>query len=381
MEVSSFGASDLNELTELKLPSSVNSLWLDNLSNLTQLDLTSWENLQNLNLQAVGIDGESGLKLDLSHNTQLTSVTLRSLNLSGELSLQALSQVENIRLEFVEGLSELDLSQNHALTDVYVSSLGLEKIVFADDAVLASLELGNNQLTELTIPQAAQLETLSVGENKLTSLNIPENSKATLKSLYAYQNNLASLDLSGMKLELCLLKAATATGPEQYPSFEGVLQENGTVTVNLSGLAANIVSIDPGSEGNYDAETGILTFSSAEAAKAGFSYVYDTKGEVLNEDDAAVDLSRAYGAEGEALSEDGSGYVPVYMEVSAQVALGSSSDGGDSEGDSGDASNNDDSIQQALAATGDKLVIPGLLVCAVASAAVVLIAWRKISQN
>lgn len=381
VEVSSFGASDLNELTELKLPSSVNSLWLDNLSNLTQLDLTSWENLQNLNLQAVGIDGESGLKLDLSHNTQLTSVTLRSLNLSGELSLQALSQVENIRLEFVEGLSELDLSQNHALTDVYVSSLGLEKIVFADDAVLTSLELGNNQLTELTIPQAAQLETLSVGKNKLTSLNIPENSKATLKSLYAYQNNLASLDLSGMKLELCLLKAATATGPEQYPSFEGVLQENGTVTVNLSGLAANIVSIDPGSEGKYDAETGILTFSSAEAAKAGFSYVYDTKGEVLNEDDAAVDLSRAYGAEGEALSEDGSGYVPVYMEVSAQVALGSSSDGGDSEGDSGDASNNDDSIQQALAATGDKLVIPGLLVCAVASAAVVLIAWRKISQN
>lgn len=381
VEVSSFGASDLNELTELKLPSSVNSLWLDNLSNLTQLDLTSWENLQNLNLQAVGIDGESGLKLDLSHNTQLTSVTLRSLNLSGELSLQALSQVENIRLEFVEGLSELDLSQNHALADVYVSSLGLEKIVFADDAVLTSLELGNNQLTELTIPQAAQLETLSVGENKLTSLNIPENSKATLKSLYAYQNNLASLDLSGTKLELCLLKTATATGPEQYPSFEGVLQENGTVTVNLSGLAANIVSIDPGSEGKYDAETGILTFSSAEAAKAGFSYVYDTKGEVLNEDDAAVDLSRAYGAEGEALSEDGSGYVPVYMEVSAQVALGSSSDGGDSEGDSGDASNNDDSIQQALAATGDKLVIPGLLVCAVASAAVVLIAWRKISQN
>ena len=381
VEVSSFGASDLNELTELKLPSSVNSLWLDNLSNLTQLDLTSWENLQNLNLQAVGIDGESGLKLDLSHNTQLTSVTLRSLNLSGELSLQALSQVENIRLEFVEGLSELDLSQNHALTDVYVSFSGLEKIVFADDAVLTSLELGNNQLTELTIPQAAQLETLSVGKNKLTSLNIPENSKATLKSLYAYQNNLASLDLSGMKLELCLLKAATATGPEQYPSFEGVLQENGTVTVNLSGLAANIVSIDPGSEGKYDAETGILTFSSAEAAKAGFSYVYDTKGEVLNEDDAAVDLSRAYGAEGEALSEDGSGYVPVYMEVSAQVALGSSSDGGDSEGDSGDASNNDDSIQQALAATGDKLVIPGLLVCAVASAAVVLIAWRKISQN
>lgn len=259
--------------------------------------------------------------------------------------------------------------------------MGLEKIVFADDAVLTSLELGNNQLTELTIPQAAQLETLSVGENKLTSLNIPENSKATLKSLYAYQNNLASLDLSGTKLELCLLKAATATGPEQYPSFEGVLQENGTVTVNLSGLAANIVSIDPGSEGKYDAETGILTFSSAEAAKAGFSYVYDTKGEVLNEDDAAVDLSRAYSAEGEALSEDGSGYVPVYMEVSAQVALGSSSDGGDSEGDSGDASNNDDSIQQALAATGDKLVIPGLLVCAVASAAVVLIAWRKISQN
>ena len=177
------------------------------------------------------------------------------------------------------------------------------------------------------------------------------------------------------------MTAATATGPEQYPSFEGVLQENGTVTVNLSGLAANIVSIDPGSEGKYDAETGILTFSSAEAAKAGFSYVYDTKGEVLNEDDAAVDLSRAYGAEGEALSEDGSGYVPVYMEVSAQVALGSSSDGGDSEGGSGDASNNDDSIQQALAATGDKLVIPGLLVCAVASAGVVLIAWRKISQN
>lgn len=381
VEVSSFGASDLNEVTEFKLPSSLNSLWLTNLNNLTQLDLTSWENLQNLSLQAVGIDGESGLKLDLSHNTQLRNVRLTSLNLSGGLSFQTLAQLENLRLEFLEGLSELDLSQNHALVEVYLPSLGLEQIAFADDAALTSLELSNNQLSELVIPQAAQLEELSVGENNLTILTIPENSKATLKKLHAYQNNLASLDLSGMKLEDCKLQLANTPGSKQTPIFEGVLQENGTVTVNLSDLAANIVSVDPGSEGKYDAGTGILTFNSAEAAKAGFSYVYDTKGEVLNEDDAAVDLSRVYGTESEALSEDGSGYVPVYMEASAQVALGSSSDGGDSEGGSGGASNNDDSIQQALAVTGDKLVIPGLLVCVVASAAVVLIAWRKISQN
>ena len=381
VEVGSFGASDLNELTELKIPSSLNSLWLTNLNSLAQLDLASWGNLQSLSLQAVGIDDESGIQLDLSHNTQLRNVRLTSLNLSGGLSFQTLAQLENLRLEFLEGLSELDLSQNHALVEVYLPSLGLEQIAFADDAALTSLELSNNQLSELVIPQAAQLEELSVGENNLTILTIPENSKATLKKLHAYQNNLASLDLSGMKLEDCKLQLANTPGSKQTPIFEGVLQENGAVTVNLSDFAANIVSVDPGSEGKYDAGTGILTFNSAEAAKAGFSYVYDTKGEVLNEDDAAVDLSRVYGTESEALSEDGSGYVPVYMEASAQVALGSSSDGGDSEGGTGGASNNDDSIQQALAATGDKLAIPGLLVCAVASAAVVLIAWRKISQN
>ena len=55
------------------------------------------------------------------------------------------------------------------------------------------------------------------------------------------------------------------------------------------------------------------------------------------------------------------------------------SDGSGSQGGSGSASNDNDSIQQALAATGDKLVIPGLLVCAAAAGVVLFIARRKIS--
>lgn len=369
VDIGSLSASDLHEVSELKLPSSLNSLRLANLNNLMQLDLASWENLQSLSLRAVGIDAEDGLQLDLSHNTQLRSVMLTSLNLSGDLSCQALSQLESVDFRFLEGLSELDLSQNHALTDVYLSSLGLEKIAFADDAALTSLNLDNNKLTELVIPQAAQLEDLSVSENNLTTLTIPENSKTTLKELYAYHNKFASLDLSGMKLDLCLLKENTATEPGQEPNFKGVLQEDGTVTVDLSDLAANIVSVDLGSEGRYDAETGILTFNSKDAANAGFSYIYDTKGAVLD--------------------ESGSDYVPVYMDVAAHVELEGSlpgggdsqggSDGSGSQGGSGSASNDDNSIQQALVATGDKLVIPGLLVCAAAAGVVLFIARRKIS--
>lgn len=376
VDVGSLSASDLHEVSELKLPSSLNSLRLANLNNLTQLDLASWENLQSLSLRAVGIDGEGGLKLDLSHNTQLRSVMLASLNLSGDLSCQALSQLESVNFRFLDGLSELDLSQNHALTDVHLSSLGLEKISFADDAALTSLNLENNKLTELVIPQAARLEDLSVSENNLTTLTIPENSKTTLKELYAYHNKLASLDLSGMKLDLCLLKEADATEPGQGTSFKGVLQEDGTVAVDLSDLAANIVRVDLGSKGKYDAATGILTFDSKDAANAGFSYIYDTKSTVLG--------------------ESSSDYVPVYMDVAAHVELeGSLSGGGDSQGGSGSggpqgdsdgsgpqggsgsASNDNDSIQQALAATGDKLVIPGLLVCVAAAGVVLFIAQRK----
>lgn len=378
VDIGSLSASDLHEVSELKLPSSLNSLRLANLDNLTQVDLASWENLQSLSLRAVGIDGEGGLKLDLSHNTQLRSVMLTSLNLSGGLSCQALSQLESVDFRFLEGLSELDLSQNHALTNVYLSSLGLEKIAFADDAALTSLNLENNKLTELVIPQAAQLEDLSVSENNLTTLTIPENSKTTLKELYAYHNKFASLDLSGMKLDWCLLKEADAAEPGQEPSFKGVLQKDGTVTVDLSDLAANIMSVDLGSKGRYDAETGILTFNSKDAANAGFSYIYDTKGTFLG--------------------ESGSDYVPVYMDVAAHVELeGSLPGGGDSQGGSGgsdpqggsdgsglqggsgSASNDDNSIQQALVATGDKLVISGLLVCAAAAGVVLFIARRKIS--
>ena len=378
VDVGSLSASDLHEVSELKLPSSLNSLRLANLNNLTQLDLASWENLQSLSLRAVGINGEGGLKLDLSHNTQLRSVTLASLNLSGDLSCQALSQLESVDFRFLDGLSELDLSQNHALTDVYLSSLGLEKISFADDATLTSLNLENNKLTELVIPQAARLEDLSVSENNLTTLTIPENSKTALKELYAYHNKLASLDLSGMKLDICLLKEAIAAEPGQGTSFKGVLQEDGTVAVDLSDLAANIVRVDLGSKGKYDAATGILTFDSKDAANAGFSYIYDTKGTVLG--------------------ESSSDHVPVYMDVAAHVELEGSlpgggdsqggsgsggpqgdSDGSGSQGGSGSASNDNDSIQQALAATGDKLVIPGLLVCAAAAGVVLFIARRKIS--
>ena len=387
VDIGSLSASDLHEVSELKLPSSLNSLRLANLDNLTQVDLASWENLQSLSLRAVGIDAEDGLQLDLSHNTQLRSVMLTSLNLSGGLSCQALSQLESVDFRFLEGLSELDLSQNHALTNVYLSSLGLEKIAFADDAALTSLNLENNKLTELVIPQAAQLEDLSVSENNLTTLTIPENSKTTLKELYAYHNKFASLDLSGMKLDWCLLKEADAAEPGQEPSFKGVLQKDGTVTVDLSDLAANIMSVDLGSKGRYDAETGILTFNSKDAANAGFSYIYDTKGTFLG--------------------ESGSDYVPVYMDVAAHVELeGSLPGGGDSQGGSGggdsqggsggsdpqggsdgsglqggsgSASNDDNSIQQALVATGDKLVISGLLVCAAAAGVVLFIARRKIS--
>ena len=208
-----------------------------------------------------------------------------------------------------------------------------------------------------------------VSENNLTTLTIIENSKTTLKELYAYHNKFALLDLSDMKLDICLLKEATATEPGQEPNFKGVLQEDGTVTVDLSDLAANIVSVDLGSEGRYDAETGILTFNSKDAANAGFSYIYDTKGAVLD--------------------ESGSDYVPVYMDVAAHVELEGSlpgggdsqggSDGSGSQGGSGSASNDDNSIQQALVATGDKLVIPGLLVCAAAAGVVLFIARRKIS--
>lgn len=200
-----------------------------------------------------------------------------------------------------------------------------------------------------------------VSENNLTTLTIIENSKTTLKELYAYHNKFALLDLSDMKLDICLLKEATATEPGQEHNFKGVLQEDGTVTVDLSDLAANIVSVDLGSKGKYDAATGILAFNFRDAANAGFSYIYDTKGTVLG--------------------ESSSDYVFVYMDVAAHVELeGSLPGGGDSQGGSdGSASNGGNSIQQALVATGDKLVIPGLLVCAAAAGVVLFIARRKIS--
>lgn len=309
----SFGSLDVADLRSLELLAfgegiDIAELVVSSCGLLNSVDVSHLAGLEELSLSDLG---EGFTQLDLSSNTQLKSLSLSLLS-SGfaQLDLSGLTQLESLvlggggfedldlshqaalsdlRIDGAGALASLDLSAQHALSSVWVDGAGnLESLTFAGDAPLTEIYVSGTGLTQLEIPQSAVLTSLSVGDNQLSELVIPEGSRQTLESLTAYGNKLKSLDLNGMSLDGCLLVAAGGEDLRpQTPVFEGAEQKDGSVVVDLSSLAAGLMEVDPGA-GVYDATTRAVTFASAADAEGGFSYHFDTGAHVSGGDSDTV---------------------------------------------------------------------------------------------
>lgn len=406
----SFGSLDVAELRSLESLAfgegvDIADLVVSNCGLLNSVDVSHLAGLEKLRLSALG---EGFTQLDLSSNTQLKSLSLSLLN-SGftQLDLSGLTQLESLalggggfedldlshqallsdlRIDGAGALTSLDLSAQHALGSVWVNGAGnLASLTFAADAPLTEIYVSGTGLTQLEIPQTAALASLSVGDNQLSELVIPEGSRQTLESLTAYGNKLKSLDLNGMSLDGCLLVAAGGEDLRpQTPVFEGAEQKNGSVVVDLSSIADGLMGLYPGA-GAYDEATHAVTFSNADDAARGFMYSYDTGATVADGGDeagilvveASVDV-KPYEEPDTPGGNPGQGGGQTGEGEGSQGGQGGSDEGSDSggqgSGSTANASGSDSSQAHEFSRTNDLTgaVVP-IAIGVVAVAAVVLV--------
>ncbi|MCZ8331641.1 MAG: T9SS type A sorting domain-containing protein [Flavobacterium sp.] len=91
-------------------------------------------------------------------------------------------------------LTSLDVSQNSALISLYCSSNQLTNLNVVQNILLENLNCAGNQLTSIDVTQNLVLITLVVSNNPLTSLDITHNS--LLFTLGCVNNQLSNLDIT-----------------------------------------------------------------------------------------------------------------------------------------------------------------------------------------
>ncbi len=92
-------------------------------------------------------------------------------------------------------ITNLDLSNNTALTELYCDVNQLTSLDLSNNTALTHLDCGDNQLTSLNLMNNTDLAILDCSWNQLTSQNLKLNQSGGLDELNCSNNQLTSLDL------------------------------------------------------------------------------------------------------------------------------------------------------------------------------------------
>ena len=166
----------------------------------------SWDN------DAQKYDGKL-TELDVSNNTALTSLhcysnQLSSLDVSNNTALttlycylnqlSSLDVRNNTALTYLDcclnQLSSLDVSNNTALTYLSCGSNQLSSLDVSNNTALTYLSCYSNQLSSLDVSNNTALTSLGCDGNQLSSLDVSNNTALTY--LHCHSNQLSSLDIS-----------------------------------------------------------------------------------------------------------------------------------------------------------------------------------------
>ena len=134
-------------------------------------------------------------ELDVSQNKALTYLNcqqnqLSELNVSNNLALEYLNCSRN-------QLSALDVSNHRALTELYCDTNQLSKLNVSGCSALTKLDCYINNLSELDVSSCSALTTLDCHINDLSALDVSQNKALTY--LDCEHNDLSALDVSQNK--------------------------------------------------------------------------------------------------------------------------------------------------------------------------------------
>ena len=246
-------------------------------ANITELDLS-----HNTQLTSLNCGFNKLTTLDVSQNTQLTSLNCYSNQLT-TLDVSQNTQLTELNCGFNK-LTTLDVSQNTQLTELNCGSNKLNTVDVSQNTQLTELNCGYNQLTTLNVTKNTQLTELYCSSNQFTSLNVTKNTKLTelycssnqftslnvtkntkLKKLICYGNNFSTLDLDRIYCTLPDRKDSTDAG-EIYPVYSDTSSNHAIVlaTNKANAIAKNWTvqyakdNADiPATSGTYDCSTAV----------------------------------------------------------------------------------------------------------------------------
>ena len=130
--------------------------------------------------------------LDVSNNTALTILNCSTNGLTG-LSVSNNTDLTSLRCE-LNNLTSVDVSANTALFQLYCYSNQLTSIDVSTNIALGRLKCSDNQLTSLIVSANTALGLLHCDDNQLTSLDVSAN--PALYYLVCSNNPITSLDVS-----------------------------------------------------------------------------------------------------------------------------------------------------------------------------------------
>ena len=151
-------SNPLINLDTSKLPE-LEALRIDKMFKLTSLNTTG-----NTRLDWLTIGTNNNIALDLSTNSNLEIVQLLNLNIT-ELNVTALTSLKQLKLEFNQGLKEVNLSNNTNLEYLIIEHSEIASLDLSENRNLNHLLILNTPLTELTTSNNTGLTSLDIKGN------------------------------------------------------------------------------------------------------------------------------------------------------------------------------------------------------------------------
>ncbi|MEP4667539.1 MAG: T9SS type A sorting domain-containing protein [Cyclobacteriaceae bacterium] len=199
-------------------------------------DLTGIEAFVNLSILRCEYNSLSSL--DLSQNTALTEVYLTNNNLT-TLNVSQCTALTFLKFQG-NNISTIDLSNNTALTDLYCNYNDLSTIDLSQNTALTFLAFNGNLFSSIDLSQNTAIEALFSGDNpNLTSLDLSNNTAlTTLTGNFVSQGNMSTLTLgqnSNLNIVSCENCGLTSLDVSQNPNitFLGI-SGNSISTIDLS---------------------------------------------------------------------------------------------------------------------------------------------------
>ncbi len=146
------------------------------------------------------IDTDNDDTLSTSEIAAVTSLDVNGFGKNNSQKIANLTGIEHFtaltRLVCNDNnnLTNLDVSKNTALTQLYCHINQLPSLDVSKNTALTSLDCSYNQLTSLDVSNNTALTSLNCSSNQLTGLDVSKNTALT--DLFCFSNQLPSLDVS-----------------------------------------------------------------------------------------------------------------------------------------------------------------------------------------